>query len=134
MSRKCFGTFFLIDICGVKTESRPSSYSLALKIKDYFQLMKFTLSFTVVFTCVLCYLTAPNIVDYNWLYIILLFVAGLLITGSANALNQADEKETDAVMRRTLKRPVASGRMSVNEAYSFAGITGLSGIIMMYIF
>ena len=133
MSRKCFGTFFLIDICGVKTESTPSSYSLALKIKDYFQLMKFTLSFTVVFTCVLCYLTAPNIIEYNWLYIILLFIAGLLITGSANALNQASEKDTDALMRRTLKRPVASGRMSVNEAYTFAGIAGIAGIIMMYI-
>lgn len=96
--------------------------------------MKFTLSFTVVFTCVLCYLIAPNIIEYNLLYIILLFVAGLMITGSANAINQAVEKDTDALMKRTAKRPVASGRMSVNEAYTFAFITGIGGIVLMYIF
>jgi heme o synthase len=96
--------------------------------------MKFTLSFTVVFTCVLCYLIAPNIIEYNWLYIIILFVAGLMTTGSANAINQAVEKDTDALMKRTSKRPVASGRMSINEAYTFAFIMGIGGIALMYIF
>jgi len=133
--RKNFGgILFLIDICRVNTKSDSASYNLALKFKDYFQLMKFTLSFTVVFTCVICYLLAPNIVEYSWLYIILLFIAGLMITGCANAINQAVEKDTDALMRRTGKRPVAHGRMSVNEAYTFALITGLTGIVLMYIF
>jgi len=118
----------------VKTGNAQTSYGLALKIKDYLQLMKFTLSFTVVFTCVLCYLIAPNIIEYNWLYIIILFIAGLMITGSANAINQAVEKDTDALMKRTAKRPVANERMSVNEAYIFAGITGIGGVILMYIF
>ncbi len=118
----------------MKPNSAQSSYNLVLKIKDYFQLMKFTLSFTVVFTCVLCYLIAPNIIEYNWFYIILLFVAGLMTTGSANAINQAVEKDTDALMKRTAKRPVASGRMSVNEAYTFAFITGIGGVVLMYIF
>jgi protoheme IX farnesyltransferase len=118
----------------VKTNSIPASYNLALKIKDYFQLMKFTLSFTVVFICVLCYLIAPNIIEYNWLYIMILFVAGLMITGSANAINQVAEKDTDALMKRTAKRPVANGRMSENEAYTFAFIAGIGGIVLMYIF
>ncbi|HEY2726882.1 MAG TPA: heme o synthase, partial [Parafilimonas sp.] len=118
----------------MKSRNAQTSYNLVLKIKDYFQLMKFTLSFTVVFTCVLCYLIAPNIIEYNWLYIIILFVAGLMITGSANAINQAVEKDTDALMKRTAKRPVAGGRMSANEAYTFAFITGFGGIILMYIF
>ena len=30
------------------------------KLKDYYQLMKFTLSFTVVFSSVVSYLLAPN--------------------------------------------------------------------------
>lgn len=134
MSRKFSGTFFLKDICGVNTNNTKVSFDLAIKIKDYFQLMKFTLSFTVVFTCVICYLIAPNIIEYNWLYIIILFIAGLMITGSANAINQASEKDTDALMRRTAKRPVASGRMSMNEAYTFALITGLSGLALLFIF
>ncbi len=96
--------------------------------------MKFTLSFTVVFTCVICYLLAPNIVQYSWLYIVILFIAGLLITGSANAINQAVEKDTDALMRRTDKRPVATGRMSANEAYAFALVAGLTGVVLIYFF
>ena len=49
----------------------------------------------------------------------------MLITGSANAINQAVEKDTDALMKRTANRPVAAGRMSENEAFTFAVITGL---------
>ncbi len=109
-----------------------ASLSLAAKVKDYFLLIKFTLSFTVVFSCVICYLIAPNIVEYNWGMILLLFLAGMLITGSANAINQAVEKDTDALMKRTAKRPVASGRMSQQEAYTFAGIAGLLGVAMMW--
>jgi protoheme IX farnesyltransferase len=55
---------------------------------------------------------------------LILFLAGMLITGSANAINQAVEKDTDAMMKRTAKRPVASGRMSQQEAYTFAAIAG----------
>lgn len=116
------------------TGSDSASYSTALKVKDYFQLMKFTLSFTVVFSCVICYLLAPNIIGFPWLNIIMLFIAGLLVTGSANAINQAVEKDTDALMKRTGKRPVADGRMSQNEAYGFAFIAGLVGVGMMYYF
>ena len=107
------------------------SFKVAEKVKDYFLLSKFTLSFTVVFSCVICYMLAPQVVVYNGRMIILLFVAGMLITGSANAINQAIEKNTDAQMSRTNKRPVASGRMSVTEAYIFAAIAGLVGIGIM---
>lgn len=108
-----------------------TSFSIAAKVKDYYQLIKFTLSFTVVFSSVVCYLLAPNVVDYNWLMILLLFTAGMLITGSANAINQAVEKDTDAMMKRTAARPVADGRMSRNEAYTFAVIAGLVGVWMI---
>jgi protoheme IX farnesyltransferase len=104
------------------------------KLKDYKELTKFTLSFTVVFSCVICYLLAPNVVKYDWSRIILLFVAGMLVTGSANAINQAVEKDTDAMMKRTASRPVASGRMSQAEAYTFALIAGIVGVIMMWYF
>jgi protoheme IX farnesyltransferase len=108
-----------------------ASFALASKIKDYFQLIKFTLSFMVVFSCVVCYLLAPN-VTFNLESVVLLFVAGMLITGSANAINQAVEKDTDALMKRTASRPVASGRMPANEAFVFAAITGLIGIMIMW--
>lgn len=111
---------------------KSQSFSLAAKVKDYMLLIKFTLSFTVVFSCVICYLLAPKVVEYDWYMIVLLFLAGMLITGSANAINQAVEKDTDAMMKRTAKRPVASGNMSQNEAYTFAVITGIVGVGMMW--
>ena len=94
--------------------------------------MKFTLSFTVVFTCVICYMLAPKVMTYDWPMILLLTFAGLCITGSANAINQAVEKDTDAQMKRTANRPVASGRMSQQTAYTFATITGVLGIAIMW--
>jgi protoheme IX farnesyltransferase len=115
------------------TENIQGSYKLAARVKDYFQLIKFTLSFTVVFSCVVCYLLAPGIA-YNLKMVILLFIAGMLVTGSANAINQAVEKDTDAMMKRTGKRPVADGRMSQQEAYAFAFIAGVVGVLMMWQF
>ena len=117
---------------GELNTTTSTSLRLAVKVKDYFLLTKFTLSFTVVFSCVICYLLAPAVVVFDWKMIILLFIAGMLVTGSANTINQAVEKDTDAVMKRTAKRPVASGRMSVEEAYLFAIISGIFGVWMMY--
>ncbi|WP_026750353.1 heme o synthase [Sediminibacterium sp. C3] len=115
------------------TEKKPTpSLAVVAKLRDYMLLIKFTLSFTVVFSCVICYLLAPKVVEYDWTMITLLFVAGMLITGSANAINQAVEKDTDALMKRTSKRPVANGSMSQNEAYAFAIIAGIVGVAMMW--
>ncbi len=116
---------------GTLHTSESTSFSLAAKVKDYFQLIKFSLSFTVVFSCVICYLLAPNLIEYNGWMIVTLFIAGMLVTGSANAINQAVEKDTDALMKRTANRPVASGRMSQREAYTFALVAGTLGVFMM---
>ena len=118
----------------ISLTSGSKSFTMASKVKDYFQLIKFTLSFTVVFSCVVCYLLAPKIIEYNWMMITILFVAGMLVTGSANAINQSVEKDTDAMMKRTASRPVASGRMSQTEAYTFALIAGLLGVALMWYF
>lgn len=101
------------------------------KLKDYLQLTKPSLNIMVGFSSVVCYQMAPKIVETDWLMILLLFIAGYLVTGSANAMNMAIEKDTDAVMKRTAKRPVASGRMSVNEAWAFAIITGAVGVFIL---
>ena len=98
------------------------------KLRDYLQLTKPSLNIMVVFSSVIGYLLAPNVVAYDWVMILLLFIGGFLVTGSANAINQVVERETDAMMKRTAKRPIAAGRMSVNEGWTFAVITGLAGI------
>lgn len=119
------------------TIANSTSFALAAKVKDYFQLIKFTLSFMVVFSTVVSFLIAPNELYYvrsKVISVLLLFVGGLLITGSANAINQVLEKSTDAMMKRTAGRPVASGRMHANEATAFAVIAGITGIFILWYF
>lgn len=101
------------------------------KVKDYFLLIKPSLSIMVVFSSVISYLLAPKVVAYDWKMIFLLFAGGLLVTGSANAINQVVEKDTDAVMKRTMRRPVAAGRMSQEEGWAFAIITGVAGVFIL---
>ena len=104
------------------------------KVNDYKQLIKFTLSFTVVFSSVIAYMLAPNVVEYDFVSILLLLLGGMLVTGSANAINQITEKDTDAVMKRTGNRPVASGRMSVQEATAFAFIAAIVGSLILWLY
>ena len=103
------------------------------KLKDYFQLTKPSLTIMVVFSSVVCFLMAPGVIRYvnPWTMSVLLFIGGYLVTGSANAMNQAVEKDTDAVMKRTSSRPVAAGRMPVAEAWTFALITGALGVFIL---
>jgi protoheme IX farnesyltransferase len=101
------------------------------KIKDYLQLVKPSLSIMVVFSSVISYLLTPKVVAYDWLMIFLIFLGGMLVTGSANAINQVVEKDTDAMMKRTAKRPVAAGRMSAAEGWAFAIICGVAGIFIL---
>src|SRR5579871_2296971 len=117
-----------------ETVSRSSSFKLASKLQDYKLLIKFNLSFMVVFSAVISYLLAPKVTEYDWKAIILFFIGGMLVTGSANAINQVVEKDTDALMKRTAKRPVASGRMSVTEGWAFAIISGIVGVLILWHF
>ena len=103
------------------------------KVKDYLLLIKPSLSIMVVFSSVMSFALTKGSESYVsfWKMILLLFAGGLLVTGSANAINQVVEKDTDAQMKRTAKRPIASGRLSVNEGWAFAIITGALGVLIL---
>ena len=102
-----------------------------MKIRDYIQLMKPSLSIMVVFSSVISYLLAPKVVEYDWLMILLLFAGGMLVTGSANAINQVVERDTDAQMKRTANRPIAAQRLSPQQGWLFAILTGATGVWML---
>jgi len=93
--------------------------------------MKPSLSIMVVFSSVIAYLLAPKVVEYDWIMIGWLFVSGMLITGSANAINQVVERDTDAKMKRTASRPVASGKLTPQQGWLFAILTGVAGVLFM---
>ena len=93
-------------------------------------LVKMSLSIMVVFSAVVSYLLAPH-VQFTWPRILLIALGGFLVTGSANAVNQVVEKDTDALMKRTAKRPVASGAMQAQEAWIFAVVWLVAGIFIL---
>ena len=109
---------------------QSSSFTVGSKIRDYMVLVKMSLSIMVVFSAVISYLLAPQ-VQFMWSRILLIAVGGFLVTGSANALNQVMEKDTDALMKRTARRPVAAGTMSQQEAWTFAIIALAAGLFIL---
>src|SRR5579863_3428807 len=111
-----------------------SSLKIAGKLQDYKLLIKFNLSFMVVFSALISYLLAPKVKEYDWAAMGLFFLGGMLVTGSANEINQIVEKDTDALMKRTANRPVASGRMSIDEAWTFAVVAAIAGVLILWHF
>lgn len=103
------------------------------KLYDYYLLVKFRLLFIVVFSSVITYAMAAG-ASFSWENLTLLFIAGSLVTGASNALNQVFEKDVDRLMPRTANRPLAQDRMSNTEGILAAGIFGLSGISMLWYF
>ncbi len=115
-------------------DKTKSSLYIGAKLKDYLKLIKVSLSIMVVFSSVVSFLLTPSLnVNYEspLQMALLLAIGGLLVTGSANAINQVVEKETDKMMKRTATRPIASGRMSELEGWIFAIITGIVGVLML---
>jgi protoheme IX farnesyltransferase len=106
---------------------------LMAKAKDYAQLLKPNLSFMVVFSSVVGYLLAPGIV-FAWKEVILLFTGGVLVTGSANTINQILERDTDKLMKRTMLRPLPDARMTTSEAWVVAAIAAAAGVWLLTVF
>src|ERR1700738_3904630 len=131
---RCKSGHLLTTIDMEEPVKQSSSFKFAGKMQDYKLLIKFNLSFMVVFSALISYLLAPKVKEYDWAAIGLFFLGGLLVTGSANTINQIVEKDTDALMKRTANRPVASGRMSVQEATTFAVLAGIIGVLILWHF
>jgi protoheme IX farnesyltransferase len=56
-----------------------------------------------------------------------------LVAGGTNALNQIAERDVDALMRRTARRPLPSARLDVSEAAVFAWFIGTTGVAYLAI-
>jgi protoheme IX farnesyltransferase len=94
-------------------------------------LVKLRLTLTVVFSALMAYWIALP-VDRSLTYkLFSIFIGGFLITGAANALNQALEKGYDAKMSRTVNRPLPAGRMDESTAVLIAGVMSVFGLIIL---
>src|SRR6056297_2938733 len=94
---------------------------------DYVALMKPRVMSLVVFTALVGLLVAPVALHPFVSASAILFIA--LGAGASGALNMWYDADIDAVMRRTAKRPVPSGRVTPGEALAIG--VGLSGIAVV---
>ena len=97
--------------------------------RDYFALMKPRVMTLVVFTGLAGYVAAPG-----GLHPILAAIAIFAIAvgaGAAGAFNMAYDSDIDAMMKRTRRRPVPTGRVPREEAYAFSGVMALASVLLM---
>ena len=102
-----------------------------MSIKIFKQLTKFRLSLTVLFSAITGYFLAIDTVNY--ISLSLLFFGGFFVTAGANSFNQIIEREYDALMTRTNKRPIPTKQISLNNAIYFSTIISILGFIMLNI-
>ncbi|MBL7981384.1 MAG: protoheme IX farnesyltransferase [Flavobacteriales bacterium] len=120
------------------------------KVREVVVLFKLRLASLVVFSAILGYLMGVPEGAFSWAGIIGLAVAGTLLTGASNALNQVLETREDALMERTAKRPLVRGSLSSTEAvvvallaagvatfmlwHQFGPLTGILGVISLFMY
>jgi protoheme IX farnesyltransferase len=112
------------------TINQPETVAdLGPSVGDYISLMKPRVMSLVVFTALCGLLLAPGTV-----HPIIAFAAIICVTigsGSAATINMWYDRDIDAVMKRTRKRPIITGIIDPDEALSFGIVTGVLSVIMM---
>lgn len=98
-------------------------------VLDYFTLLKPRVMLLVVFTSFCGYMLAPYSVHPFLAFSGILSIA--LSAGASGCLNQWYEAKTDAMMTRTKNRPVASNRISREEAFNFGIALSILSLILM---
>ena len=97
------------------------------QLGDYIALFKPRVMSLVVFTALVGLLAAPTAVHPVVAFSSILFIA--IGAGASGALNMWWDADIDAVMRRTVGRPIPSGRVQPGEALSLG--VALSGMSVM---
>jgi heme o synthase len=98
-------------------------------VEDYIALLKPRVMSLVVFTALVGLLVAPGHVHPVIGFTALLCIA--IGAGASGALNMWYDADIDAVMTRTLRRPIPAGRVQPAEALAF-GATLAAGSVLVF--
>ncbi len=105
---------------------RPDS-----SVGDWVTLLKPRVLTLVVFTGLIGLLVAPG-----HLHPVLAVTAVLCITvaaGAAGVINMWYDRDIDAIMRRTQRRPIPCGRIAPEDALAFGVTLAVASVIVMYL-
>jgi protoheme IX farnesyltransferase len=92
-------------------------------ITAYYRLTKPEIIFLLLVTTVPAMVLAAGHVPSLWL-ILATLVGGAMAAGAANAINQYLDRDIDAIMRRTRRRPLPSSTVTPDQALRFGFVLG----------
>lgn len=101
-------------------------------LKDYFALLKPRVMSLVIFTAFCAMLMVPS--GIGSVHPLISFTGLLCIAvgaGASGCLNMWYDRDIDAVMRRTMNRPLPQGRVHPDEALAFGLILSFASILVM---
>jgi protoheme IX farnesyltransferase len=97
-------------------------------VEDYIALLKPRVMSLVVFTALVGLLVAPGHVHPVIGFTALLCIA--IGAGASGALNMWYDADIDAVMTRTLRRPIPAGRVQPGEALAFGSLLAVGSVLV----
>ena len=103
------------------------------KAKAYLALTKPRVIELLLVTTAPVMILAADGIPNPWLILATLF-GGALSAGSANAFNCYIDRDIDAVMHRTRRRPLVTGEVTPREALVFAWTIGIASTVWLAVF
>ncbi|WP_210506554.1 heme o synthase [Naasia sp. SYSU D00057] len=103
------------------------------KAKAYLALTKPRVIELLLVTTAPVMILAADGIPSPWLMLATLF-GGALSAGSAGVFNCYFDRDIDAVMHRTKRRPLVTGEVTPREALVFAWILGVVSTVWLYVF
>lgn len=128
MNKAHEGTVLAVSGEASPGETSPGEASLAQPPwRAFVELAKPNITLMVVLTTAVGFvLASPARVE--WLLLLNTIVGTALVASGASAFNMIVEREVDARMRRTARRPLPSGRLAPMPALVFASAISLAGV------
>ena len=114
------------------TVSAAASYSIRDVLKGYLALTKPRIIELLLVTTVPTMIVAANGFPRAWL-IVATLIGGTLAAGGANAFNMVIDRDINAIMERTKRRPLVTGVMSARSAALFAFALELLAFVILVV-
>ena len=107
--------------------------SAGVRLQRYLRLAKPRVVSLIVFCAMTgMFLATPGMVPLSTLLAATLGIA--LVAGAAAGVNCLIEREIDAIMARTRRRPLPRGEVNVLETFALSGVTGGVGLALLHAF
>ncbi|UFN51223.1 heme o synthase [Roseomonas sp. OT10] len=99
------------------------------EVRDWVALLKLRVVTLVVFTGMIGMLLAPGRIHPVLGAVAVLCIA--VAAGAAGAINMWYDRDIDAVMRRTARRPIPAGRIQPGAALAFGVVLAVASVLLM---